>query len=314
MAGLTIILLLLGNVPLIGVFAMVFSSIPITIITVRQGGFAGGITAVLSTILLALFMGPLSAIAGGLQYILLGWVMGYMLYHRKSAFKTIHVSVITAAFAALAMLLINLGLMGFSPETIAAYLDTYKTEMLDMYETTGMTDMLTQQGMSSVQVTAYLTEIMNMAIRLMPAMMIISQSAMAIFTYFLTTYILKRLKIRIPRMQGFQNWILPSSFVWGLIAVWALWLASDFISISWINILVLNLLIILAALLLLDGVALAMHLFHVKEMSMGMKILMVVSVCLFFTGFIIAFILSGLADLLFDFRKLRVDNKKEQKG
>lgn len=314
MAGLTIILMLLGNVPVVGVFAMLFSSIPITIITVRQGSFAGGLASVLVIILLALLMGPISAISGGLQYVLLGWVMGYMLYHRKSAFKTIHVCVITAAFAALAMLLINLGLMGFSPESIASYLDSYKTEMLEMYETTGMTDMLTQQGMSKTQVTDYLLQIIDMAIRLMPAMMIISQGAMAIVTYFLTTYILKRLKIRIPRMQGFQNWILPGSFVWILIAVWAIWLAGDYINISWVNILVLNILIVLAALLLLDGLALSMHLFQFKEMSMGMKAFAVFSVCLFFTGFVIAFILAGLADLLFDFRKLRVDNKKEQKG
>lgn len=314
MAGLTVILMLLGNVPVVGMFSLLFSSIPITIVTVRQGAFAGGLTGVLVTLLLALFLGPLTAISGGLQYVLLGWVMGYMLYRRKSAIKTIHASVIAAAFAALALLVINLGLMGFSPENIAAYLDSYQKDMLEMYETTGMTDMLVQQGMTQTQVTDMLVQMIGLVIRLMPAMMIISQSLMAIVTYFITVFILKRLKIRIPRMQGFQNWILPGGFVWGLIAVWALWLAGDYINISWMNILVLNALIVLAALLLLDGLALSMHLFKFKEMSMGMKAFAVFSVLFFFTGFIVAFILAGLADLLFDFRKLRVDNKKEQKG
>ncbi len=314
MAGLTIILILLGNLPLIGMFALLFCSIPVTIVTVRHGGFAGGLTGVLAVILTTLFMGPLSAVAAGLQYILLGWVMGYMLFKRKSAVKTIHASVITAGFAALALLFINLALMGFSPENIAAYLDEYQKEMLAMYESTGMTAMLTQQGMTGTQATSFLVQIINMAVRIMPAMMIISHGAMAIVTYFITTFVFKRLKIRIPRAHGFQNWILPGSFVWGLIAVWALWLAGDYISISWMNLVILNLLLVFASLLFLDGLALSIHLFKFREMSMGMKLFTVFFVMFFFTGFIVGLILTGLADLLFDFRKLRVDNKKEQKG
>ena len=45
-----------------------------------------------------------------------------------------------------------------------------------------------------------------------------------------------------------------------------------------------------------------------------MKVLSVVFVMFFFTGFALACVLLGLADLLFDFRKLRVDNKKVNKG
>ena len=314
MAGLTIILMLLGNLPVLGVFVLLFCSIPITIVTVRQGITAGGLASVLSTILLALFMGPLSAISGGLQYILLGWVMGCMLYRRKSAIKTIYASVGTAAFAALALLLINLALMGFTPEAILAYLDSYKAEMLEMYNTTGMTDMLLQQGMTQTQATDMLLQVIDLAIRFMPAMMIISHGVMAIVTYFITTQVLKRLKIRIPRLQNLQNWILPGAFVWLLIGVWALWLAGDFIEISWMNTLIANLLIIFAALLLLDGVALAMHLFKIPQMSTGMKAIIVFSMFFFFTGYMVALVLAGLADLLFDFRKLRVDNKKVQKG
>lgn len=311
MAGLTIILVLLGNIPFIGVFVLLFCSVPITITTVRQGTFAGGLTGILITILLILLFGPLTAISEGLQYILLGWVMGYMFYHHKSATKTIHASVITAAFTTIILLLINIGLMGFTPESILAYLDNYKIEMLEMYNTTGMTDILLQQGMTQNQVTDFLLQMIDMAIRFMPAMMIISHGIMAIITYFLTIKIFKRLKIRIPRIQNLQNWILPSYFIWGLIGIWALWLAGDYIQISWINVLIVNILIILASLLMLDGIALFIYLFKIHQMSIGMKIFLSISILFFFTGFLIAIVLAGLADLLFDFRKLRVDNKKE---
>lgn len=310
MAGLAFILMMIGNLPVIGVFVLLFCSVPITIATIRHGSFAGGLASVLTTILLALLLGPLSAISCGLQYVLLGWVMGYMLHHHKSGNKTIHACVITAVCSALAMLLINLALMGFTPEGIASYLDSYRADMLEMYESTGMTGMLQQQGLTQNQVTEMLMQTMDMALRLMPAMMIISRSIMAVITYVLTIQILKRLKIRIPRIQNFQKWVLPGSFVWVLIAVWALWLAGDYINVSWINILALNFLIVCGALLFLDGLALGSYWFQFSQMSTAMKVLGVVFVLFFFTGFLIACVLLGLADLLFDFRKLRVDNKK----
>ena len=60
MAGLTIILILLGNLPLIGMFALLFCSIPITLVTVRHGSFAGALTGTLAIILTVLFLGPLA--------------------------------------------------------------------------------------------------------------------------------------------------------------------------------------------------------------------------------------------------------------
>ncbi len=310
MAALATILMLLSSFPVIGAFVLLFCSIPITVVTVRNTPFTGALTAVLATVLIALFMGPLSAISGGLQYLLLGWVIGYMLYHRKSGSKTLQAAALTAAIAGLLMLVITIGLMGFSPQAISAYLDEYSANMMEMYQSTGMIEMMQQQGMSTNQVEQMMQQAIQLTVRILPAMMVIIRALMALVTYFLTAQVLKRLKIRIPRIHNFQKWGLPAGSVWGLILVWALWLASDYIHISWINILALNCLIVYGALLFLDGVALSNYWFKFSQMSTGMKIVGVLFVMLFFTGFLIACLLMGLADLLFDFRKLRADNKK----
>ncbi len=99
-----------------------------------------------------------------------------------------------------------------------------------------------------------------------------------------------------------------------MIIVWALWLAGDYINIKWLNIIALNFLLVYGALLFLDGLALSCYWFKFDQMFSLMKIVGVLFLLLFFTGFLIACILMGLADLLFDFRKLRVDNKKVSKG
>jgi len=314
LAALAAIFLLAGNLPFIGLFVLLFSSIPVTIATVRNKPMVGALTAVLATLIVGLLFGPITAISGGLQYMLLGWVLGYMLYHHRSGSKTIQAGVITSALAAVAILLMSLALMGFTPDAIAAGLESYKTEMLNMYQTTGMIDMMTQQGLSKTQVMDMLQQTMQMVINLMPAILIISRAVMAVITYFLTIQVLKKLRIRVPRIQNFQKWGLPFAAVWGLIVVWALWLAADYINIGWLNILALNCMIIYGALLVLDGFALTCYWFKLDQMSTGMKLVCALFVLFFFTGFLIACVLTGLADLLFDFRKLRVDNKRVRKG
>lgn len=314
MAGLATIFMLIGNLPFIGIFILLFCSVPITVATVRHGSLAGGMAAILATLLIALLMGPISAVSGGLQYMLLGWVFGYMLYHRKNGSKTIQAGVLTASLAALVMLLITIGLIGFTPEAIAAYLDNYTSDMMELYQSTGMIDMMAQQGLSKAQVMELLQQSMHLILRIMPACLVIVRSLMAVITYFLTMQILKRLKIRIPRIQNFQKWGLPAASVWGLIAVWALWLGSSYINVGWLDILALNVLLIYGALLFLDGLALSFYWFKFDQMSTAMKLVGVLFLLFFFTGFLIACILMGLADLLFDFRKLRVDNKKVNKG
>ena len=177
-----------------------------------------------------------------------------------------------------------------------------------------MIDMMTQQGLSKTQVMDMLQQTMQMVINLMPAILIISRAVMAVITYFLTIQVLKKLRIRVPRIQNFQKWGLPFAAVWGLIVVWALWLTADYINIGWLNILALNCMIIYGALLVLDGFALTCYWFKLDQMSTGMKLVCALFVLFFFTGFLIACVLMGLADLLFDFRKLRVDNKRVRKG
>lgn len=311
MAGLAVIFALLGLVPLIGSIAILICGIPITIVTARQGSFTGGMAAILATILIALFLGPLSALSYGLQNLLLGFVIGYLLHKRKSGAKIMQAGIATSALASLVIMLISFALMGFSPESIAAYLAQTEEEMMTMYESTGMLDaMAQQQGISVAEITAMVQSMAAMMVKLSPSFMMISGAITAVVTYWLTMIILKRLKVRIPRSVSFSNWRLPFASIWVIIVVWALWLFSNRITVEWLNILVMNGMIVCAAALLVNGLAAGLYLYPLSQMSSFMKITTVFMLFMFFTGAIIALIILGIADLLFDFRKKKVDNSK----
>ena len=314
MAGLAVIFALLGMVPMIGALTILISGIPITIVTARHGSFSGALSAVLATLIIALFLGPVSALSYGLENMLPGFVIGYMLNKRKSGIKILQAAVAVSAVASLILLIVSLGIMGFTPDTIDAYYAQMEADMMEMYETTGVMDaMMEQQGVSSIELTAALQAMLSVLVRLSPAMMMISGGVTGAVTYWLSMLILKRLKVRIPRSTSIANWRLPFASVWAIIVVWAVWLMGDRIPFEWVNILAMNCAVVCAALLFMNGLTAAMHIFHFKQMSAGMKALTVFMFFMFFTGFIIGMIILGIADLLFDFRKKKVDNSREVK-
>ena len=310
MTGLAVLFALLGMVPVVGALTILICGIPITVAAARHGSFAGGLSAVLATLLIALFLGPISAISYGLENMLLGFVIGYMLNKRKSGMKILQSAVMTAGLAALVVFAISFALMGFSPDAIAAYYTEMETSMLEMYESSGMVDLLVQQGNTAAAATALLQSMVALVIKISPATMMLLGGLNGAFVYWLTMVLLKRLKVRIPRNTHITSWHLPFNAVWFIIVVWALWLMGDRIPVTWIHILTLNCGVVCLVLLFLNGLTTAMHMLHFKELSTGMRIMWIFLFFMFFTVFIFAFIILGIADLLFDFRKKKVDNNK----
>lgn len=315
MTALTVILSLLGMVPIIGSVTMFFYGIPITIVTIHHGKMAGGISAVIAVIITALFMGPISAIINGLEGILLGLVIGIMLHNRKSGNKTLGAVLLVSVFTAIAVLGIDLALMGFSPTNIEAFVDNYKTELMESYDEMGMMDMMTQsmeqQGIAKEDINKTIQSAVMLSIKTLPAMSILGRMIFAAISYFATLFVLKRVKIKIPRMPKLTNIHLPFLFVWLLIIVWALWLLSTYVSVPALSVAALNLVLVCAALVIVDGLSLAGFWLKQMQFSTFSKVALGLLAIFCFTGVIAGLAVIGLLDLLFDIRKKIGDNKKK---
>ena len=168
--------------------------------------------------------------------------------------------------------------------------------------------MLEQMGMTedSLRQSAY------SMLTLIPAMLVIMGGILGVLHFIFARATMRKLKLKIPRMPKFSQWFLPAASVWGLIAAWALWLLADFLELSWLDTLSVNILVIYAALLFFTGLSVVAHFMHFGEMTTGMKVLVVVFAFFFITGVSIVAVVAGLLDLIFDFRKLRKDKKKTQ--
>ena len=310
MAGLATIFALLGMVPIIGAFTILISGIPISIVTARHGSFSGGLSALLATLLIALLLGPFSALSYGLENMLLGFVIGYMLNQRKNGMKILQASVLTAGVAALLLTIVSFAIMGFTPDTISAYYAQMETEMMKMYETSGMLDaLLAQDGVNATELMAMLQGMIATVVKISPATVTIMGGFTGAITFWLTMLILKRLKVRIPRTTQITQWKLPFGAIWPIIVIWTVWLMGSRIPFAWVNVLALNGIVICAVLLFLNGLTAAIQVFRFKEMSTIMKLLTVIMLVMCFTAVLIGLIIFGIADLLFDFRNKKVDNR-----
>lgn len=310
MAGLSAILVLAGSfIPVLGTFLLLVCGLPITIVTVRNGSYLGGLSAIVVVFLLAIIVGPISAISCGLQFILIAWIFGWMFAHRKSAGKTISAGVAASLLATIAIALLSFALMGFSIDTLQTEMYAYMDEVINMYERTGLLEQMAGQEITKVEFRAQMMQSMSAVLGLLPTILLLSSAASAIINYGITIYILKRLKIKIPRMKPFKEFSFPNSIIWLIILIWGLWLGRSYLNIGVVPLVVQNLFVLGCAVLFLQGLAVTAYWFNFSGMSLGMKIFTVFFVFFFFTGFIVSCVFVGLADLLFDLRKLRKSEK-----
>lgn len=310
MAGLTMILVLAGSfLPVIGMLFLLICGVPITVVTVRYGGRLGAMSALVAVGLLSILTGPLSGLAYGLQFILIAWIFGWMFSRRKSAVKTISAGIISSMVATVILALLSFTLMGFSTEQFQEMQSVYINDVVDMYDQMGLLEQMAGENATAAEVKVIMEENMVVIYRILPAVLLLISAVSAIVNYLVTVQILKRLKIKIPRLQSFKKMALPANSVWGLILAWGLWLAGPYVPVSWLPIIAQNILLIYGALLFVQGMAVSAYWFNVEKMGMGMKIFTVVFIVFFFVGFIVACAMIGLGDLLFDFRKLRKQQK-----
>ncbi len=291
--------------PFIGFVLMFAVGVPLTILVVRRNLPVAGVAAAAVTLLVTFLFGFLIGARFLIMYVPLSLAVGYMLSKRRGAGKTMLVSIVIGALSVTLLLLLGAVVAGFSTDVVMAQFTQTIDDMVTLYKESGM---LEQMGMTedSLRQSAY------SMLTLIPAMLVIMGGILGVLHFIFARATMRKLKLKIPRMPKFSQWFLPAASVWGLIAAWALWLLADFLELSWLDTLSVNILVIYAALLFFTGLSVVAHFMHFGEMTTGMKVLVVVFAFFFITGVSIVAVVAGLLDLIFDFRKLRKDNKKTQ--
>lgn len=176
--------------------------------------------------------------------------------------------------------------------------------VIQQYQTTDLTAMLQQQGVTQVQFQDTLHQVIGFYFQILPGLAsIVSLAEFGLVFYFIRRWF-KDNEGRIP----FSQWRLPWYAIWGAILGIAFYLIGD--QYSWLPLrgVGINLIVVYGAVTLVLGVSVYLSVLLSPRIPRLLKLGIIV-ITVFYTFFgVFSLMMFGLFDLVFNFRRLPEDS------
>ncbi|KXZ40738.1 Uncharacterized conserved protein YybS, DUF2232 family [Alkalithermobacter thermoalcaliphilus JW-YL-7 = DSM 7308] len=286
-----IISLICTYVPFFNLFIS-FVGIVYIIITFRNGIKYGILSAFVSSFLLSLITDPMYAITLGLVFFLPGISIGYGLNKNKNPFYSISLGFITSILVII--LYTKLASLIFGIDIVQTLIQTFK-EAVEIQEKM-MKDLNVDNTLDSLN-------IVDMISTVIPSMIVISSIAISFINYYVSIYFLKRIKGISKDFPTLKEFTLPGNISFGISIILLLTLISSTLEWIYYQTLVTNVTLIFFFMFLLQGIAVFSYIID-KKPKIFKSTIIVLSI--FIAPVMLnAISLIGLADSVFNFRKIR---------
>ena len=287
---------------LIGTFVLPIDIIyPLpAIILAKRHDFKISLMAIISAIAITtMILGVQAGLYYFCLYAPLSAVMAFLISKDKKPSLVISAGTLTYILSFVLIILLMQSIMGVS----------FTDQMEEVFkETFGLQESIMSkfgslQGDTELMKETY-DKLLKTILNIIPAMIIIASLAMAALNYLVSYKLSRKLRINIKPIEDFSKFSLPDNFSIGILIIIVCMLLLKNTNFVNYNILYMNLVYLLSMVFLIQGLALVRFLFIKYKVSKGLKVLIVI---LFFIMPVIAtaIIIMGVAETLFDFRKLR---------
>jgi uncharacterized protein YybS (DUF2232 family) len=286
-------------IPLLGIFLNVFWPVPLVLLGVRHGLKWSALALASSALILAIIVNPLQSLlqAAGLGGI--GLVLGWSLNKGNPPVMTLGFGAAASLLSkilVIALLFLFAGGNPFDlgPETIAKAV----SDTMELYRSFGMSDAELAQIKPIVEST------LNMMKLILPAGIVFAAFFDAYANLWLARAILGRLGTFTPGLPEFKNLLLHQHFLlfYGVSLLLTALLKNQPDSLFYQASVNAN--FIMAMPILLQGIAVAWS-FSYRKNWPGISRWLLVSMLILLQPVSIVVIFLGMADFVFDFRKLR---------
>ncbi len=299
LAAITVILCL-GSIylPVFGVFIEFFCSVPIAILTVRQGEKIGLAAVFVSLALLFIFVGPIIAVRVTMMFGMCGLIFGACLRRELSATKSF-IPLVIMSFAAqifsVAMLYVVLNI-DYAAENSKLLTESLERS-LRVYESLGVDTSTLGLSKEKIESTA------QMIIVLTPLILFLVALLSATGTYITTRIFFRKLRMKFPApMPPFSQWRFSIFFAYlaGFAAIGVYW-GEEWAS-ALLYFVSTNAFFFAALVGAIQGLAVLSFVMNHYKISKMFRVLI-------FAIFILNFVLLqfialiGFFDMLFDYRK-----------
>ena len=145
---------------------------------------------------------------------------------------------------------------------------------------------------------------LDLILTIMPGILIATSLSMVVINYLVAQKIGKRLNVKIRPLGKFKNFKLPNNIVVGMLVIFGLTLLTGQLNIVDFETLSANILFLFQIVLFIQGLALVRFLMEKYNINRFLRVLIIIFIIIN-PAFSLAVILGGIADVLFDFRKLK---------
>jgi uncharacterized protein YybS (DUF2232 family) len=297
MVAMFTVLFVIGlYVPVISIFAIAFSPVPIAWYSAKYKTSAS-LLVVVTALVISLIVGGIISLPTAVMFTLLGLVIGSSVRNKKSKLN-MFISTTIAMLVSICFMYAFLVVI-FSVNVVKEFLNRLKENMDVMAESAE------KLGGAITYTPEQLASVYTIVETVIPAVVIIGSAVMALIFMNITLAILKRLRVDVPKFQPFNHLRFPKSIVFYYLIVLAI---SMFVNLevgTSLYTIVLNFMFILSILLVIQGIALMFYFIQSKGLPTALKFVVV-----FLTIPLYNFVLLiGVFDIAFNIREFVSDKK-----
>ncbi len=307
-----VLALIFAYVPVLGTFALLFGTLPLSLLVLRRGITVGCVTGMAVSVVSFFLWGSVVGLIFAYFIAVLGLFYGFAFKRGFSPAKTLFGGSVAAGVIVIAVLALASVTDVLPWNSLLADIEQSFQEVLGEYEDMGLLSQMLPQGMSEAE---YIDTMTALFCRLLPGAFILSAMVIAGLNYILGNFVLRQLGFSLRTLPPFHEWHLPWWLLWGMVPVLLGYLMGEQLDGGYYFAIAQNILYIYLPVFLISGIALITYLFQTWHLGCATKVIIWV-LCLFFITFALPFILLlGAADMLVDFRgslrkaKKNKDNK-----
>ena len=294
---LTALTVIIGAAGLYIPLVILFWTLPITIITARHSLKYGALSIIIASLILCLFLTPVTALPLAVSSAPLALMLGYGFNRGWSAVKIFTSSFIASILGTVLFIALTFYMTGIN--LFFDQIDMFKKAMLDtnaVFSSAG----ITSEAMLDAQ--RQTDHIVNVLILLMPMMFILNALFKLIVNYMAGAMLLKRLGMTgINALPAFTKWRFPRQFIYVYILALLGMYWGETRSIQLLYQVALNVYLFATVIGLIQGLSVIRFFYKAKQWPAAIWIFIIIMLCV--NMIIIQMVaVAGYFDMLFDYR------------
>lgn len=288
-------------------------SIPLVLI-IKKYNFHYGLLVILVSTLILLFQGLTTEYMIFLfQYVPLAIIMGYFLYYKFPAGKSLLIILAVGILLNGTLILVSIDKTKVQIHNLQDQMQINVQDTMADFKNKGILNSYEKLGINQIEVEKaliYSNGLIRRLVFLVPGIITINYLASVVFIYFMARKVIKDAN---PLMPKFSTWHVPWPFIWLIIIGAGLVIVGNSYNIKMLLYLGANLVLVITPFFITIGFSVILYFLQKWKLTSLSKILLILLIIISPQLIILLILLLGIFDPYFDFRGIE-SNKESVSG